>query len=112
MARLGLRISDVPFSIGWDGLVLFVEGLGEDSAYFRARNQEYAPWTSKLKQMQVLTDIYDLISATRYNMITLMHAKTQQPLPYQRPWADDGKQHIGSGGIPISEFNEWYYEEV
>lgn len=112
MARLGIRIGAVPHTIGWDGLVLFVSGLGEESALYREQNRDVADWSTNAKQAQILADIYDMIGAFFYGTAKMHRASMRRPQAYKRPWADDRSvKRIGSAPIPISEFEDWYYGE-
>lgn len=70
----------------------------------RALNADMAEWDSRIKQNMILADIFDAVRIFNYSFAK----KGEKPKPYKRPWANSS-QRIGSGAIPIAEFNDWYY---
>ena len=53
--------------------------------------------------------IADLIARFNYNMATALGAHGAPPKRIKRPWDKPDTERIGSGAIPISEFESWYY---
>lgn len=116
MAHLGVRISDVPGTIGWDGLLALYRHADETWATWRAQHRDQVgDWCTTLRTNALLADCVDAISWLAYVVAcaNLKHGapKPQRPKPVARPWATaDGDRHIGSGAIPRCEFLAWYYE--
>lgn len=117
MAHLGARLSDVPLTIGWDGLLVLYRHADETWATWRAQHREkVGDWCTTLRTNALLADCIDATMATAY-VVALANSRRgaprpQRPKPVERPWArPEGDRHIGSGAIPRSEFLSWYYDE-
>ena len=115
MCRLGIRLADVPMTIGWSGLKVFYRHLDGASATWRAQHPEYAPYSTPFGIAQMLADVIDMEQWVCYGIAAAHHARgkrpPRKPKPYEAPWrkGDHGDRHVGSGAIPRSEFLDWYY---
>lgn len=98
-------------SFGWAELANFAEHLPETSATFRANHKDMYMFASKLQQSAILADLYDSLQNMLYLFSVSKGGKPKKPQRFPRPWTDDdtSTKRIGSGAIPISEFNDWYY---
>ena len=115
MTRAGLTLRD------WEcgrldsrSLFRFVNHLGPDSAFYRAAHSEQAEIIAWLDGSATCALIAELIDAVRFSANTLAFKgtgkRTPKLDPYERPWAKRKAQRYGRGAIPISDFNEWYYQ--
>lgn len=115
---LGVRLRDVPKTIGWHSVYVFVNHLPESSALFRSKYPEYAAFASPVQQSGLMAEIVEAVLWLKYDF-DVAHsekgARIQKPKPYPTPWAkereDDDRTTIGKGAIPKSEFLDWYYGE-
>lgn len=114
MTRLGLTLGDVPERLSWDALHSFVGHLGEGSALHASMHPDEAQWCSGLKTNILLADIYDAISAMRYQHACSCTPRGRRrpapPEPYPRFWSKKprGEKRYGSKPIPIARFDEWW----
>lgn len=115
---LGLRLRDVPHTIGWDGLKVILQNLPMESAYVRALFPDYYAFSSPLKQSLILVDLINSISWLRYEYAMSMSGKGKkpdQPKPYPTPWNQDATPdrpfsgRYGKGAISSTDFWDWYY---
>lgn len=120
MTMLGIRLSAVPSTIGWDGLVIFCRHLPDESATMRAVIQHEADgaerWTSPMQLAQMLADLIDNVSVLRWELSSRARKKgsspPKKPKPYERPWDKrTDEKSIGKGAISRAEFLSWYYGE-
>lgn len=116
MCLLGIRLRDVPETIGWSGLAIFYRHLDERSATWRAQHGDVSPWTTVMQANAILADVCDVLQWQSYNFAKAHTARGHQgprrPSPYPRPWkVDDGARHVGGGAIPRAAFLDWYYGE-
>lgn len=114
MAHLGARLSDVPLTIGWDGLLVLYRHADETWATWRAQNRgQVGDWCTTLRTNALLADCVDAINAAAYVVAkahSMKGSRPKAPDPVERPWAKAaGERHLGSGAIPRSEFLDWYY---
>jgi hypothetical protein len=117
MVKLRLRLRDVPDTIGWDGLLLFINNSSPDSAYYRSCYPEMYAFGLPEQQSAILADIFDLVNGFLYAYACANSdgsRKPKKPKPYPRPWLDDSitdenEQHFGKGAVSVEEFNEFYY---
>lgn len=59
----------------------------------------------------MIADLYDLVAAYAV-MYARAHSggRTIKNIPkYPRPWAEADSKRIGSGAIPVRDFDTWYY---
>jgi hypothetical protein len=83
-------------------LVSFVKHLPADSALRREQDPsgDLAEWSTAMKTNAILADLFDAFCAA--------HArKGRKPKTYPRP-GDKKGQTIGSGAIPIKDFDAWW----
>lgn len=106
MAILGMTFEQAASAFGWGELVNFSEHLPLDSAVNRARNAKYYGFSSDFNRAVILADIFDAVRSFNY---TFAEKSAKDPPKYPRPWETGDRQRIGSGAIPISEFEKWYY---
>lgn len=106
MAILGMTFEQAASVFGWGELVNFSEHLPLDSAVNRAKNAKYYGFSSDFNRAVILADIFDAVRSFNY---TFAKGGSKEPPRYPRPWETGDKQRIGSGAIPISEFDKWYY---
>lgn len=106
-----MRILGVPLSqchaFGWDNVADVVRHLEQGSAVRRYRNKKYEISNAMIYD-GVLT-VVDVLRAIGYNFATAYGAHGSPPQPIKRPWDKADRERIGSGAIPISEFESWYY---
>ena len=93
-------------SFGWGELVNFARHLPLDSAVRRAEAGDVYEWATTAKTNAILADLFD---AVRLFNATFGKKNSRPPEPYPRPGGNGGAKRIGSGAMPIAEFNEWYY---
>ena len=105
MTRVGVRLRDVPRTIGWDGVLVVTRHLPSDSALVRSMHPEYDGWS---REQMMLADIYDAIREVQWQVAAVLaKSRPRDPQPYPRPW-DKRSMQYGSGAIPVSEFWDWY----
>lgn len=118
MVLLGLRLRDVPNTIGWDGLTVFVRNLPMTSAYVRAMFPEEIAFAADLKRAAMMADLIDALNLLRYEFAVSMSGKGQKPdMPqrYPTPWnkhatpEDPLNGTYGKGAISSVDFYDWYY---
>lgn len=100
-----------------------------DSAYNRAREPELYAFGTDIKRAAILADIFDNVSMMRYEFAVAHSEKSKtpdMPAQYVTPWngqagggasrrkgdpygADPLNGTYGSGAIPVSQFNDFYY---
>jgi hypothetical protein len=108
MVQLGVRLADIPRAYGWDALEVFARHLPLDSATRRWASRDEASFASDIGRAALLADIFDAVRAFNASFA----AKGTKPEPHMRPWKAKNRITYGSGAIPVSEFDEWYYEEA
>ncbi len=89
-----MRLRDVPATIGWDGLALFVRHLPQGSALSR----ELDPQASWSAETHVLATISDQIGLLMYG---LGGAKGAKPQPISRPGSS--ARYEGAEVVDINE---------
>lgn len=118
MTRLGVRLVDVPETIGWHAAYVFSRHLPLDSALFQSKYPEYAAFGSPIQQSALMADIIDLLQWFKFDFDSA-HTKDsntlQKPKRFPTPWEKERQRSemstIGKGAIPISQFDAWYYGE-
>ena len=112
MAMLGTTLDAARAHFGWGAIADFVRHLPPGSATWRALNPEAAAFCSPLSLATISADVFDELALTRYTVAKLFSpVAPKKPRPYSRPWDTSGDRHFGSGAIPVSEFDAWYYGE-
>lgn len=106
---LGMSLECAVRSFGWGEVINFADNLPISSMTVYAKNKDLLDFATDLKRNAILADIYDLIVAFYHTFAHAHGSKSSKPKPYKRPWLAPDEQRIGSGAIPISEFNKWYY---
>lgn len=104
----GHRLHELGDALDWASLYLFIQGLGVDSALYRAENPDRYAWDSGIALTWMVADLIDCVNAFRYEYAcSVSKNKPRKPEPYPRP--GDKKQNIiGRDPIPISQFDEWW----
>ena len=108
MTLLHMSFEKAAVFFGWGNLLDFAMNLPQDSATWRSVHPEHAAFSSPIQQAEIIADIFDAVQSFAYMFARFCGGKPKQPKPYPRPWRVDGQQ-IGSGAIPIKDFNKWYY---
>lgn len=115
MTRLGMRLETVPAIYGWDGLLIFVRHLPNDSATISRisdKDDEWtSSWTNTFATNQLLAEIFDAIKDVDW-VVRQAHStsKVKRPEPLDKPWSPKKrKRHFGSEPIARDKFIEWYY---
>lgn len=120
MTQLGVRLCDVPETIGWDGLMIFIEHQPMGSAYVRELYPQEMAFASELKQAKMIADLIDDLTLMRYEFAVAMAGKgnkPDEPKPYPTPWnkyateADPFNGAYGRDPISSLDFYDWYYGE-
>ena len=109
--KVGYELNDIGGSLSWRALDSFIRNLSLDSATIRDLNPDIARWSSPLQTNIILADVYDLLSAINYNLMSMASKqKTQQPKPYPRPGKneDEDKKKIGKGALPVADLEDWF----
>ena len=109
MCMLGMTLEQAARSFGWGAMADFARHLPADSATFRAMHPDAYVFASDLKGNAILADLFDAVSAFAHNYAVRNGSKGGRPKPYPRPWNSGGEKRIGSGAIPVSEIEKWYY---
>lgn len=109
MERLSCTLAQAPFLYGWHSLFVWAKHLPQGSAVWRAKHPDEAKFASEFGRAVIAADTFDaimhgIVSIVRSNGVNMRETK-----PYPRPNAKDDSRHFGSGGIPVSQFNDWYY---
>ena len=106
-----MRIMGAPLSMchvyGWENIADVARHLDQGSAVFRAINPDYAITDAMLYDAVLL--ISDCIARLNHNYVRSHGGKGSAPKPVERPWRKSKTRRIGSGAIPVSEFERWYY---
>lgn len=109
MERLGCTFAGAPVLYGWHAVATWTRHLPQGSAVWRAKHPKEAAYSSDFGRANIAADQFDAILSL-VGVIAAAHgAGARTPKPYPRPNADDGTKHFGSGGIPVSEFDAWFY---
>ena len=110
MTKLGVPWHQAPLVYGWAELANFVRHLPTDSATWRARHPELAPWADPIALVNVTADVFNAITALAH-LYTSAHSKgrPQRPKPYPVPWAESQGLTLGHDAIPVADFDAWYY---
>lgn len=112
MERLGCTLAKARLFYGWHSLAVWARHLPQESATWRAQHPDEAAFASAYGRALIATDIFDAIAYGTVSIVKANRATMRDPKPYPRPNAKDrDARHFGSGGIPISEFDAWYYAQ-
>ena len=111
MERLGCTMAQAPHLFGWHALATWARHLPQDSAVWRARHPDEAAFASAYGRATIAADTFDALMHAAAGLAGVLGANARDPRPYPRPGARDESRHFGSGGIPVSEFDDWYYAE-
>lgn len=109
MERLGCTMAKAPIVYGWHSLVTWARHLPTGSAVWRARHPEEAAFASDVGRAAIAADTFDAILNGVAALVRASGATIRDPRPYPRPGSKADAQHFGSGAIPVSEFESWYY---
>lgn len=87
----------------------FIKHLSTDSALFRTTRDGMHEWSETVKTNMLLADIYDNLTAMRYQFVSSKSKKKpRRPDPYPRPWAKPRKKKIGKDPVKVSKFWKWW----
>lgn len=111
MERLSCTLAQARLSYGWHALYLWARHLPQDSATWRAKNPDEAAFASAYGRAVIAADTFDALMHGIKAIVRSNGATMRDPKPYPRPNAKDESRHFGSGGIPVSEFDAWYYAQ-
>lgn len=111
LERLGCSLVQAPFLYGWHAVMTWARHLPQDSAVWRARHPDEAAFASDYQRSLIAADTFDAVMRVMATIAAAHGANVREPKPYPRP--NDGRktEHFGSGGIPVSEFDAWYYAQ-
>lgn len=109
MVQLGVRLADFPRTYGWDALDVFARHLPLDSATRRWASRDEAMFASDMGRAALLADVFDAVRAFNHSFAAKGSAR---PEPHRRPWTSPNNERYGSGAVPVSEFDAWFYEEA
>ena len=112
MTRTGRTLAEYA-DAGAEGLVALshlIRYLGPDSMVWREMNagDETPGWTTTVSTNAILADIYDAIAALGANYVRVHSKAKPYPKPYPRPNEKPDGKTVGSGAIPVSEFDSWW----
>ena len=111
MERLGCTLARARLFYGWHSLAVWARHLPQDSATWRAKHPEEAAFASPYGMATIAADTFDALMSAMVNVVKANGANMRRPKPYPRPGTKDETRHFGSGGIPVSEFDAWYYAQ-
>lgn len=111
MERLGCSLVQAPFLYGWHAVATWARHLPQDSAVWRARHPEEAAFASDYQRAIIAADTFDAVMRVIGTIAAAHGTNVRDPQPYPRPHDGRKTEHFGSGGIPVSEFEAWYYAE-
>lgn len=111
MERLSCTLAQAPLFYGWHALSTWSGHLPQDSAVWRARHPDEAAFASAYGRAVIAADTFDAIMSAAKMLASVEGARVRSPKPYPRPGQEDDSRHFGSGAIPVSEFDAWYYAE-
>ena len=110
MERLSCTLAQAPFLYGWHSLFVWAKHLPQGSAVWRAKHPDEAKFASEFGRAVIAADTFDAIMTAMGAIVESNGgALTRKPKPYPRPGAKDESRHFGSGDIPVSQFDDWYY---
>lgn len=113
MERLGVTFARAPLLYGWHAIATWARHLPEGSAVWRAEHPRETAFSSELARASIMADQFD---ATMQVIVAIAKAhgskRVRTPKPYPRPWNEPEGHVIGKGGgIPVRDFDAWYYDE-
>ena len=111
MERLGCTLAQARLAYGWHALATGAGPLPQDSATWRARHPDEAAFSGAYGRATISADIFDAIMGAAAAIARTNGARVRDPKPYPRPGTQGETRHFGSGGIPVSEFDAWYYAQ-
>lgn len=120
MCRAHMTLADLGGALSWRALLHFVRHLPRDSALSRESEPpgEEAAWADGSLVAPLLADAIDAINWFNWSFIAANSRKghkPKRPRPVRRPWLTDeqlGVRRLGKGGIPASEFDEWWEARI
>lgn len=109
MERLGHTMAGALRVYGWHALVTWARHLPQDSATWRAKHPDEAAFASAYGRATIAADTFDAIMCSVVSLARAHGARVRDPKPYPRPSDKADIRHYGSGGIPVADFESWYY---
>lgn len=109
LIRMGLRLADLgTLALSWRDLLVIIRQAPPESAYVRSVRGEDSQW--QLTQ-QLLASIKDSVEMGNWQRANAgRKAPTPRPKPIPRPGIRNDKGRVGSGAIPIKDFDKWWNE--
>ena len=105
------QLKDVGGALPWGALLHFVMHLPRTSALSRelVPRTDLERWADGEMTATIMADIFDAI-AQGFASITAAIARrsAKRIKPYPRPWLKPKVTHVGSGAIPVSDFERWW----
>ena len=111
MERLGCTLAKAPLFYGWHAIATWSRHLPQESAVWRARHPHEAAFCSPYGRATIAADTFDAVLNAAAVVIKAFGVTPRAPKPYPRPTDRPDTRHFGSGGIPVSEFDAWYYAQ-
>lgn len=111
MTLAGTTLAAVPATLGWADFRDFVSHLPPDSAFARESHPEFSGWGTQLHAEAMTADLIDAVNGLHYALARVFSKKgsnAKKPKPYPRPWLEKETKRIGSGAIPVADFDDWW----
>ena len=109
MTLLGLDVEQARARYGWRGLLDFAANLPGESATVAAVSPEYSTRNGTAQAIELLASLFDGLAWLQYSLLKRWGGAPQKPRPYPLQWRAEKRQKIGAGGIPVADFENWYY---
>ena len=104
-----------PLAYGWAEIANIVRHLPEGSATWRALHPDEAGWVTRQATAELLAGVLDAVVGVGHILACRWSEKGSRPKPpkpVDLPWRRNAdKQSIGGGGIPVADFDAWYYSD-
>jgi len=111
MERLGCTLAQARLLYGWHALATWARHLPQESAVWRARHPDEAAFSSAHGRAVIAAAPFAAVMGAAVAIARAQGARVRDPKPYPRPGTGDESRHFGSGGIPVSEFDAWFYAQ-
>ena len=124
LARMGWRLDQVPHELDWIAVMAIARHAGEGTALWEARRREKVgeQWPA---DREISVAILDQLRYLNWYEASARAARAKRPIPpapkpTPRPGEEyeseihgfaknaDGSTHVGSGPIPMCDFDRWW----